>query len=276
MATKIIDLSQEIWNGAVMWPRFAADVRLAAGTFNGIRSTGWGGLNHPGWPDTGMPAPFNRGIAGLGIARWIGHLHAATHVDAPIYCIPEGITADKIPLENLYGTGVIIDMRRKGKWDTITAEDFKNATPRIEPGDFVVVNTGWQKHLKPNRNYEYYNYYPGLLLDAAEWLVEKKVKAIAGTWPVCDHSLSFTPLKKNMPWLYNDYVREKGREPGEEFSRGFEACLTLLLKNGISCIQNAGGDIDEVTGMRCTLCAWPFRMEETDGAMVRLVAILEE
>ena len=79
-----------------------------------------------------------------------------------------------------------------------------------------------------------------------------------------------------MPWLYNDYVRETGKEPGEEFNYGFEGCLTMFLKSGISCIQNAGGDIDEVTGQRCTLCAWPFRMEETDAAMVRLVAIFEE
>ena len=50
----------------------------------------------------------------------------------------------------------------------------------------------------------------------------------------------------------------------------------MLLKNGITCIQNAGGDIDQVTGKRCKLCAWPFRMEEADGAMVRLAAIVED
>jgi kynurenine formamidase len=176
----------------------------------------------------------------------------------------------------LYGTGVIIDMRHKGKWDIITAEDFEKATPKIEEGDFVVVNTGWQKRLAPDNTiaYEYYNYYPGLVPSAAEWLIKKKVKAIAGTWPVCDHSLSFAPLEKNMPWLYNDYKRETGKEPGAGLG-GFEECLTMLLKSGIVCIQNAGGDIDEVTGKRCKLCAWPFRMEETDGAMVRLVAMVE-
>ena len=77
-----------------------------------------------------------------------------------------------------------------------------------------------------------------------------------------------------MPWLYNDYKRETSKEPGEGLG-GFEECLTMLLKNGITCIQNAGGDIDQVTGKRCTLCAWPFRMEEADGAMVRLVAIVD-
>ena len=274
MATKLYDLSQLFWSGAVMWPRFANEIQVRARAFGGIRSTGWHGENHPGWYDMGQPFPFNQGVGEQ--YGWVGHLHAGTHVDAPIYCIPEGITADKIPLENLYGTGVIIDMRNKGKWGIITAEDFEKATPKIEAGDFVVVNTGWHTWLKPNKAYEYYNYYPGLVPSAAEWLVKKKVKAIAGTWPVCDHSLSFAPLEKNMPWLYNDYVKETGKEPGKEFSSGFEACLTMLLKNGITCIQNAGGDIDQVTGTRCMLCAWPFRMEETDGAMVRLVAIVEE
>ena len=68
--TKIIDLSQEIWNGSVMWPRLATEVQLLAGTFNGVRSTGWQDLNHPGWPDMGMKPPFNRGLPMLGALGW--------------------------------------------------------------------------------------------------------------------------------------------------------------------------------------------------------------
>ena len=279
MTEKLYDLSPLFEDGATMWPRFANEIQVRARAFAGVRSTGWHNENHPGWFDMGQPFPFQESLPGGMAGAWVGHLHVGTHVDAPIYCIPEGITADKIPLENLYGTGVIIDMRNKGKWGIITAEDFEKATPKIEAGDFVVVNTGWQKWLRPDKGYEYYHYYPGLLPSAAEWLVKKKVKAIAGTWPTCDHSLSFAPLEplgKCMPQLHHDYVRETGKEPGPEFSYGFEGCLTMLLKNGVSCIENAGGDIDEVTGIRCTLCAWPFRMEDTDGAMVRLVALVEE
>ncbi len=276
MATKIYDLSQLFWHGSAMWPRLVSDIQVRGSTFGGVRSTGWQNKNHPGWHDMAWPFPFNQGVPAAMAGGFIGHLHAGTHVDAPIYCIPGGLTADKIPLENLYGTGVVLDFRNKKKWDTITAADLEKATPKIQRGDFVVINTGWQTWLKPDKAYEYYHYYPGLVPSAAEWLVKKKVKALAGTWPVCDHSLSFAPLEKNMPWLYNDYVRETGKAPGKEFSGGFEACLTMLLKNGISCIQNAGGDIDQVTGKRCMLCAWPFRLEDTDGAMVRLVAIIEE
>ena len=128
----------------------------------------------------------------------VGHLHGGTHVDAPVYCIPSGTTADKIPLENLYGTGVIIDMRNKKKWEAITADDLEKATPKIEAGDFVVCNTGWQKWMNPEpfgRIYEYYHHYPGLVVSAAEWLINKKVKAIAGTWPTPDHSLTVLHLR---------------------------------------------------------------------------------
>jgi len=272
MATKLYDLSQLLERGAVMWPRFAADMPCGApNAFAGIRSTGWHNQNHPGWWDMGWPWPFNQGLQPI---PW-GHLHGGTHIDAPVYCIPGGTTADKIPLENLYGTGVVLDFRHKKKWEAITAGDLEKATPKIQAGDFVVINTGWHTRVPPEKVYDYCHHYPGLVVSAAEWLIKKKVKAIAGTWPVCDHSLSVLPLEKWLPWLYEEYKRETGKDPSKEFPAGYEPCLTMLLKAGISCIQNAGGDIDQVTGKRCTLCAWPFRLEDTDAAMVRLVAIEE-
>jgi kynurenine formamidase len=270
MTTKFVDLSQKIWHGSIMWPQLAPAVQIPAGAFGGIRSTGWRDKNHPGWYDMGGPWP----LAGGGFG-WNGHLHPGTHVDAPKYCIPDGITADQIPLENLFGTGVVLDFRNKGKWDRITTEDFEKAKPKIEAGDFVVCNTGWQKHLSPTKQYEYWHNYPGLVPSAAEWLIKKKVKAIAGTWPTCDHCLAFAPLEKYIPSLRYEYMKETGKDPGEEFP-DFEPCLTMLLKNGITCIQNAGGDIDQVTGQRCMFAAFPMRMDETDGCMVRLVAIIEK
>jgi kynurenine formamidase len=41
-------------------------------------------------------------------------------------------------------------------------------------------------------------------------------------------------------------------------------------------IENAGGDVDQITGQRCTIAAFPFRCELADGGMVRLVAIFEQ
>lgn len=279
--TKFHDLSQLFTGGAAMWPRFARDIQWGEGTFVGVHATGWGGINHPGWYDMGQGYPFNQGYCPIGAWKWWGHMHPGTHIDAPIYAIPGGLSADKIPLENFHGTGVILDMRHKKKWDTITDEDFEKATPKVQPGDFVVVNTGWHHWFKPihhgDRAYEYFHYYPGLLPSAADWLIKKKVKAIAGTWPVCDHSLCFAS-EKYLPWLVNDFKRENNNKLPKDVIKGlggWEECLIKFLKAGITCVQNAGGDIDDVTGKRMTFGAWPFNMENADGCMVRLVGIEE-
>ena len=198
--------------------------------------------------------------------------HVGTHPDLPSARVEGGLNVDTFPLESCYGTGVVVDFRYMKKWDRITAEDFDKATPKIEPGDFVVCNTGWHKEWA---TYAYWHYYPGLVPSGAEWLIKKKVKAIAGTWATSDHSLAFAPLETTMPWLLNDYKRETGKDPNEEFPE-FEPCLTMLLESGISCIQNAGGDIDQVTGKRCKFFALPCRLMEADASMVRLVAIVEE
>jgi kynurenine formamidase len=50
----------------------------------------------------------------------------------------------------------------------------------------------------------------------------------------------------------------------------------MFLRNGIVTVENAGGDIDEVTGQRCIISAFPFRCEMADGGFVRLVAILDK
>ena len=68
---------------------------------------------------------------------------------------------------------------------------------------------------------------------------------------------------------------ETGKDPIEDFPE-YEPCHRILCTNDLLAIENAGGDIDLVTGMRCTIAAFPFRMERSMGHWLRLVAIVEE
>jgi kynurenine formamidase len=52
--------------------------------------------------------------------------------------------------------------------------------------------------------------------------------------------------------------------------------IRLCWKQGLPVSRQPGGELDLVTGKRCTIAAFPFRLEEGDGGMVRLVAIVEE
>ena len=208
---------------------------------------------------------------------YTGTLHAGTHLDAPIHVLHPsegGIFLDKVPLENCYGTGIVVDFRYMKKWHIITPEDLENATPKIQKGDFVVCNTGWHKYWRWD-NYAYYNHYPGLGPEAAEWLIKKKVKGITGTWGATDSPLWHYRLAETMPWLDKEFRKETGKDPDKLFPT-YEPCHRLLMGNGITTVENAGGDVDQITGQRVTIAAFPFRCEMADGGMVRLVAIIEE
>lgn len=199
--------------------------------------------------------------------------HASTHADAPIHVLRGGKTIDQMPLTSFYGTGVVVSIPTE-KWEKITPERLKRANPRIEKGDFVVINTGWHKLFRVD-NYAYMNHFGGLYREAAEWLLEKKVKAVGVDQGALDHPLAHPPLSKWAPWLDEEYKRETGKDAIEEYLE-YEPAHKILLGNGIAGYENLGGDIDHVTGKRVTLAGFPIRYEGGDASLVRVVAILEK
>jgi kynurenine formamidase len=198
--------------------------------------------------------------------------HGATHFDSPAHENPKGPYGADIPLDKCYGPGVVVDFRYMKKWSKITAEDFENAKPKIQEGDLVVVNTGWHHYWRV-KEYVYHNHYPGLMPSGANWLVEHKIKAIAGPWGSLDHPLSY--LNDDYFWRFDEYKKETGRDAAEDFPF-YEPCHNILCTHDILAIENAGGDMDLVTGKRCTIAAFPIRLTGTDGHPIRVVAIIEE
>ena len=184
-------------------------------------------------------------------------------------------TAD-IPLENYYGTGVVVSIPKK-KWGVITPEDLENARPKIEKDDIVIVNTGWHHYFGDST--EYFCYSPGLYKEAGDWFVEKGVKAVGVDQQALDHPLATAigphgpgPLRTD---VCEEYKQETGREVIEDFPL-WEPCHKILLGNGIMGWENVGGDLDEVTGKRVTISGFPIKWTGGDGSMVRLVAIVDD
>ena len=220
-----------------------------------------------------------------------------THMDAPNHVMHEeevdrernGYSLDEIPLEYCIGTGVILDMRHlrdefEAEWKTgfepnlwkiIMPEDVDKACEKdgleIRENDWVVINTGFHHYWRKN-NDKYYNYYPGQGPEIAEYLIhEKKIKGISGTWGATDSPMWHYPLKEQMPWLDKAYRKATGKDPDVVFP-DYEPCHRMYMQAGVVTVENAGGDIDEVTGKRMIISATPFRCEMADGGFVRLVA----
>lgn len=255
MAIKIYDLSQPFGRNTPMWPgNNMLDIQIERVAF----------------PERDSFTP--------GFSKYTNRIctrfHVSTHMDAPAHVIPEGLYIDEIPLERCYGTGVVVDMRHLKKWDIIGAKELDNAKPKIEEGDFVIINTGWHHYWRKN-NYVYFNHYPGCYEEAGKWFVDHKVKAVGITGGASDTALAHYPMYKLMPWLRDEYMAETGKDPDKEFPI-HEPCHQALARAGIPGIENVGGEVDLVTDKRCTLVAFPIRFEEGDGSIVRLVAIVEE
>lgn len=113
--------------------------------------------------------------------------HNGTHVDAPAHFVtdanPEAHrTIEQIAPNHLVGRGVRLDCQGLKEGDYISAhfiEDWEVQHGGIQAGDIVLFNFGWSKHwaLRPD-NRRYLNDWPGVSMEAAEYLVNKSIAAI--------------------------------------------------------------------------------------------------
>jgi kynurenine formamidase len=120
--------------------------------------------------------------------------HGGTHLDAPMHFYEGGRTVDQIPLEQLVGPAVVIDVAAKAAADPdyrLTADDVREweaAHGRIEPDSIVLLRTGWGKFWPDRKAYfgdDTSNsvaglHFPSYGEDAARVLVEERRVAALG------------------------------------------------------------------------------------------------
>lgn len=238
------------------------------------------GFQAPNWPyfrDVEIERIHYHAKSGVLTQRVTTTMHSTTHIDAPAHVVEGTPFIDEIPLEKFFGTGVVVSIPKE-KWGMITAEDLEKARPAIQPGDIVIINTGW--HSKYGDNQDYFGRSPGLVPSAAHWLVERGVKVVGHDTQANDHPLATAigphgPGGPLLPHLLKEYKAFSGREVIEDFP-DWEPVHRILFTNGILGIENVGGDIDKVTGKRVTFAFFPIRWTRGDGCIIRLVAMLDK
>ena len=119
--------------------------------------------------------------------NWEGIMHRGTHMDAPLHVTENTPDIMDYPLWQLCGTGVCVSIPKE-KWGIITPEHLEAATPKIQEGDIVMINTGF--HHKWADCDDYFAYGCGINGAGANWLVEHKVKLVGYGCQANDHPIA--------------------------------------------------------------------------------------
>ena len=141
----------------------------------------------PGSPDVVMYRSVKHAQHGVMATRLRMGMHQGTHMNAPLHLVQRGTGMGDLPLDRFFGNGVVLGIPKQ-KWELIEPADLEKASPAIQPGDFVIVVTGW--HHRYSDSLEYFGDAPGLSKEGAEWLVAKGIKVFAIDTPQVDHPLA--------------------------------------------------------------------------------------
>ena len=182
--------------------------------------------------------------------------HTGTHFDSPVHCKEDAWSIDQVPLDRLWGKGVVVGIP-KSELEEIRPEDLEKARPRIREGDIVLINTGWHKNFcGPIDDWDKAVYYasknPGVTKEAAEWCLEKKIKILGVDHLGVDHPKYWHTGDDT--WVVHH----------------------ILLSNNIPMIQGLGNQIDEVTDKRCMIVCPPVNFVGGDSFPVRVLARMAE
>lgn len=204
-------------------------------------------------------------------------MHVTTHIDAPAHVVQGTPFIDEVPLPHFFGSGIVVSIPKK-KWEPITYDDLEKACGKaIRKGDVLIINTGWHKVYEDG---DYFAYCPGFVPSAADWMIEKGVKVVGHDTQANDHPLATAigPQRNGplLPHLAAEYKEWSGGRDWKDDFPEWEPVHQKIFKAGILGIENVGGDLDAVTGKRCTFAFFPINWDRGDGCIIRLVAMIDK
>lgn len=193
--------------------------------------------------------------------RFAAAEHGGTHLDAPVHFFGDGRTVGEIPLEQLVGPAVVVDVREACARDRdyrVTRGDleaWEDEHGRIPTGALVLLHTGFARHWPDRERYlgtaergaeaARNLHFPGLHAEAARWLVEERHAGAVGIDTASiDHG------------------------PSADF-----AAHQVLAAAQVPVFENLT-NLDRLPPRGALVVALPMRIEEGTGAPLRAVAFV--
>jgi kynurenine formamidase len=195
--------------------------------------------------------------------RYSAAEHGGTHIDAPVHFAKGRNSVDQIPLEQLIGSAIVVDVSKQCEKNPdylVTEADFKNWEQRygrIAAGTIVLLRTGFGKFYPDRKSYLGTNergagavanlHFPGLHPDAARWLTQnRRIKAIGLDTASIDYGQS----------------------------KLFESHRTLFA-NDIPAFENVA-NLDKLPNRGFSVIALPMKIKAGSGGPLRIIAVIAD
>jgi len=180
-------------------------------------------------------------------------VHSFTHLDAPLHVVPDGISTEEVPLNRLVGHAAIVDLTPIAPKTAITAERLAKAGQHVRKDDIVFLKTAWDEQQSLSTP-DFWSEAPYMTRPACEWLLEREISTIGYDFP------QDCPIRGMM----------HGKSaPIEEF-----VTHDMLLRNGVIMIEYLC-NLGKLPGPRAFVAALPLKIPNSDGAHIRVVALLD-
>lgn len=170
------------------------------------------------------------------------HSHNGTHMDSPNHVFENGITLDKIDVINFVGKAALIDCSSLMEGDFITYDFIENNKDIIDKSDFIIFRTDWSKYWNTDK---YLGKYPILSDEVVNFIITSKKKGI-GLDTISVDSIDSTNYSNHLKILGNDI---------------------LIFEN----LTN----LNQINNDTFIFCALPLKFENSDGAPIRAIAMLD-
>jgi arylformamidase len=168
--------------------------------------------------------------------------HSGTHMDAPLHFGVNNRTIDDFKPEDFIGKAHILRLNISTDSYLISESDLEPVTDLIEPGDSLVIQSGWSAHIYKER---YRKGLPRISQNAAQCLVDHKIKMLGVESPS---------------------VADVGNL--EEVTN-----IHRILMDGNVIIIEGLTNLDQLQKNTFTLMAFPLKIKDGDGAPARVIAI---
>ncbi len=172
------------------------------------------------------------------------------HLDAPARLLKGGERADQVSLEKLYGRAEVVDLRWKDRHSPLQITDLENYN--IRPREILILFVGYS-----HPQDEDWPAYSPISPQAAQWLVAKKIRALATDMPSIGSYSHYADLM------------DKDRPPEEVWAE----CLPFF-QAGIPVVEGLTNLGHLVGEKNIVFVGFPLAVADRSGAPMRAAALI--